>query len=136
LETLVKANLNATPIYEILNQYFDERHKQIDLLSNCLKNWADLKKRSEMGIEFFQTVVDRQKEAEKINQKQKKPVPKVPVTKVDKPVVKNKNKTNKLIEDDMPEDLKEMIRDDPEFADFMLGYMVGQMLERVFSDDD
>ena len=25
---------------------------------------------------------------------------------------------------------------DPEFADFMLGYMVGQMLERAFSDDD
>ena len=25
---------------------------------------------------------------------------------------------------------------DPEFADFMLGYVVGQMLERAFSDDD
>jgi len=25
---------------------------------------------------------------------------------------------------------------DPEFADFMLGYMVGQMLERAFSDND
>ena len=25
---------------------------------------------------------------------------------------------------------------DPEFADFMLGYVIGQMLERAFSDDD
>ncbi len=25
---------------------------------------------------------------------------------------------------------------DPEFADFMLGYVLGQMIERAFSDDD
>jgi tyrosine-protein phosphatase non-receptor type 23 len=108
LEALTEANIQLSATVNILNSYSKTRNSNISSIVKGLENWEVLGEKVCKGVEFFDAVMKKQNESDKKKISEKREPPKIP-----------KKPVEKMDSEDMPDDLKEMIKNDPEFGEFL-----------------